>query len=54
MSMIEVSKAKAEECRVRVSGPSSTQSVSTSRRITERWGSTTPFGRPVVPEVNIT
>jgi hypothetical protein len=54
MSMIEVSKAKAEECSVTVCGPKSIQSVSTRSRTTERCVCTTALGVPVVPEVNIT
>ncbi len=53
-SNVEASKEMGASCSHTSSGPKCAKSVLSTNRDTARCGTPTPFGRPVLPDVNIT
>ncbi|CAM4542836.1 hypothetical protein MYXA107069_36930 [Myxococcus xanthus] len=53
-SSVDASKEIGASCSHTSSGPKCTKSVPSTRRDTARCGTPTPFGFPVLPDVNIT
>ncbi len=53
-SSVDASKEMGANCSHTSSGPKCAKSVPSTNRDTARCGTPTPFGRPVLPDVNIT